>query len=101
MSDRGHDILPVADRHPRYHSKEINDQHGHDAGNDVLRVLAKVGMSMTDGHSLFARWDGEAFIAALPGADANLAHRVADKLRQRFERQDFSMCGVLGRFRSP
>lgn len=69
--------------------KEINDRHGHDAGDEVLRVLAKVGASMTDGQSLFARWGGEEFIAALPGADAKLAHRMADELRQRYERQDF------------
>ncbi len=69
--------------------KEINDQHGHDAGDEVLRVLAKVGASMTDGPSLFARWGGEEFVAALPGADANLAHMIADELRQRYERQDF------------
>ncbi|HEY0295887.1 MAG TPA: diguanylate cyclase [Bordetella sp.] len=69
--------------------KEINDQHGHDAGDEVLRVLAKIGTSMMDGKSLFARWGGEEFVAALPGADANLAYRIADELRQRYERQDF------------
>lgn len=69
--------------------KEINDQHGHDAGDEVLRVLAKVGASMTDGPGLLARWGGEEFVAALPGADVNLAHRIADELRQRYERQDF------------
>ncbi|MFM0039163.1 sensor domain-containing diguanylate cyclase [Paraburkholderia strydomiana] len=69
--------------------KKINDQHGHDAGDEVLRVLAKVGASMTDRPSLFARWGGEEFVAALPGADADLAHMIADDLRQRYERQDF------------
>ena len=69
--------------------KEINDQHGHDAGDEVLRVLAKVGASMTDRPHLFARWGGEEFVAALPGADSNLAQMIADQLRQRYERQDF------------
>ncbi|MDR5646438.1 sensor domain-containing diguanylate cyclase [Burkholderia cenocepacia] len=69
--------------------KRINDQHGHDAGDEVLRVLATVGASMTHGSGLFARWGGEEFVAALPGADANLAHRIADELRQRFERRQF------------
>jgi diguanylate cyclase (GGDEF)-like protein len=44
---------------------------------------------MTDRPSLFARWGGEEFVAALPGADANVAHMIADDLRQRYERQDF------------
>ena len=69
--------------------KEINDRHGHDAGDEVLRVLAKVGTSMTDRPNLFARWGGEEFVAALPGVDANLAHMIADRLRLRYERQDF------------
>lgn len=69
--------------------KKINDQHGHDAGDEVLRVLASVGASMTDRPSLFARWGGEEFVAALPRADADLAHRIANDLRQRYERQDF------------
>jgi diguanylate cyclase (GGDEF)-like protein/PAS domain S-box-containing protein len=70
--------------------KEINDEHGHDAGDDVLRVLAKIGMSMAGRSGLFARWGGEEFVAALPGADAKLAHAIAEGLRQRCERQDFA-----------
>lgn len=69
--------------------KEINDRDGHDAGDEVLRVLAKVGASMTEGPNLFARWGGEEFVAALPGTDADLAYRIADQLCQRYERQDF------------
>jgi diguanylate cyclase (GGDEF)-like protein/PAS domain S-box-containing protein len=70
--------------------KHINDGYGHDAGDEVLRVLAKVGASMMHHEPhLFARWGGEEFVAALPGADANLALGVADQLRRRFERQDF------------
>ncbi|MBN3764111.1 sensor domain-containing diguanylate cyclase [Burkholderia sp. Ac-20365] len=69
--------------------KDINDQHGHDAGDEVLCALAKVGASMTNQPCLFARWGGEEFVAALPGADARLAHRIADELRQRYEREEF------------
>lgn len=75
--------------------KDINDQHGHDAGDEVLRVLAKVGGAMTHGSGLFARWGGEEFVAALPGADANLAHSIADELRQRYERQEFEHAWLL------
>lgn len=69
--------------------KAINDQYGHDAGDEVLRALARAGASMTHQPCLFARWGGEEFVAALPGADARLAHRIADELRQRYEREDF------------
>ncbi len=69
--------------------KDINDNRGHDAGDEVLRLLAKVGASMAHGPNLFARWGGEEFVAALPGADAALVRTIADRLRERFERQDF------------
>ncbi|SDD70853.1 sensor domain-containing diguanylate cyclase [Paraburkholderia lycopersici] len=69
--------------------KNINDSYGHDIGDEVLRVLAEVGMSIPHETKLFARWGGEEFVAALPGADASLARLTADKLRQRFEQQDF------------
>lgn len=69
--------------------KKINDSYGHDIGDEVLRVLADVGMSIPHESKLFARWGGEEFVAALPGGDARLAHLIADTLRQRFEQQDF------------
>ncbi|MDR5818293.1 diguanylate cyclase [Caballeronia sp. LZ033] len=69
--------------------KKINDSHGHDIGDEVLCVLAQVGMSIPHASKLFARWGGEEFVAALPGADARLACEIADALRRRFEQQDF------------
>lgn len=69
--------------------KEINDNYGHDVGDEVLCVLANVGVSQTGEPGLFARWGGEEFVAALPGADAAKAHRIAEQLRLRFEQQDF------------
>ncbi|NIE64206.1 sensor domain-containing diguanylate cyclase [Burkholderia sp. Ax-1719] len=71
------------------HFKEINDNYGHHVGDEVLCVLANVGVSQTGEPSLFARWGGEEFVAALPGADAAQAHAIAERLRQRFERHDF------------
>ncbi|WP_233837583.1 sensor domain-containing diguanylate cyclase [Paraburkholderia sp. ZP32-5] len=69
--------------------KKINDTYGHDIGDEVLRVLAKVGVSIPHESGLFARWGGEEFVAALPGADAAVVCRIAETLRRRFEEQDF------------
>ncbi|MBN3857070.1 diguanylate cyclase [Paraburkholderia sp. Ac-20340] len=75
--------------------KEINDTYGHPVGDEVLCVLAKVGMSVTNEPILFARWGGEEFVAALPGADATRAYTVAQTLRQRIEAQDFEHTWLL------
>lgn len=68
--------------------KNINDTHGHDAGDEVLRMLGNVGMSIPHAPTLFARWGGEEFVAALPGADADTARAIAETLRGRIEKQD-------------
>lgn len=72
------------------HFKKINDSYGHDVGDEVLRILAKVGMASSRKADVFARWGGEEFVAALPGTDADGARVVAEKLRLKFEQQDFA-----------
>ncbi|WP_321898455.1 diguanylate cyclase [Paraburkholderia heleia] len=69
--------------------KKINDSYGHDIGDEVLRVLAKVGTSFPHGSMRFARWGGEEFVAALPDTDSRSALAIADTLRRRFEQSDF------------
>jgi diguanylate cyclase (GGDEF)-like protein/PAS domain S-box-containing protein len=69
--------------------KQVNDTYGHDAGDEVLRVLAKVGAASCRKTDVFARWGGDEFVAALPDTDVQLARAIADRLRGRFEKQDF------------
>jgi diguanylate cyclase (GGDEF)-like protein len=69
--------------------KKVNDTYGHDAGDEVLRVLAKVGSAASTKMDVFARWGGEEFVAALPEKNADQARASAEKLRTTFERQDF------------
>ncbi|WP_027579347.1 diguanylate cyclase [Bradyrhizobium sp. Ai1a-2] len=77
--------------------KKVNDTYGHDAGDEVLRVLAKVGMAASRKMDVFARWGGEEFVAALPGSDVDQARAIAEKLRATFEKQDFEHDWSVGR----
>lgn len=70
--------------------KRVNDTHGHDAGDEVLRVLAKVSSAAMGTMDVFARWGGEEFVAALPDADLERARTMAEKLRVSFEKQEFA-----------
>ena len=70
--------------------KKVNDTYGHDAGDEVLRVLAKECMAASGKLDIFARWGGEEFVAALPEKNADEARAAAEKLRATFERQDFA-----------
>lgn len=71
------------------HFKTINDGHGHEAGDEVLQLLARVCSANVRDHGIFARLGGEEFVAAFPDADGEQARAIAERLRGMFERQDF------------
>lgn len=63
------------------HFKNINDTHGHQVGDEYLKVLCKVIESNLRPGDVFARYGGEEFVAVLPDSDAVGARRVAERFR--------------------
>jgi diguanylate cyclase (GGDEF)-like protein len=63
------------------HFKQINDRHGHAAGDAILRTAASSLRSVLRGEDLVARWGGEEFILFLPNTDSRAALLVAEKAR--------------------
>jgi diguanylate cyclase (GGDEF)-like protein len=61
--------------------KEVNDRHGHLAGDDVLRELAIVLSETVRSVDVAARWGGEEFALILPGADAAGGAQLAERAR--------------------
>jgi diguanylate cyclase (GGDEF)-like protein len=61
--------------------KTVNDRHGHAAGDETLRALANVLRETLRESDLAGRWGGEEFLLLLPGADADGAAELADRLR--------------------
>ncbi len=64
------------------HFKQINDVHGHLAGDDCLRGVAALLRENLADSAVVARYGGEEFIVLLPGADELAARRSAEVLRQ-------------------
>ena len=64
------------------HFKAYNDAHGHQAGDDCLRQVARVlKNSVVRPGDLAARYGGEEFAVILPSTDTVGAARVAEKMR--------------------
>ncbi|CAM2770084.1 GGDEF domain-containing protein [Deinococcus radiodurans] len=64
------------------HFKQVNDVHGHGAGDDVLRAFAKRLRRNVGGAGMVGRWGGEEFMAVLPGVARDDALALAERLRQ-------------------
>lgn len=61
--------------------KQINDRHGHAAGDEALRTAATTMRNALRATDMIARVGGEEFLILLPDADADAAHLTADRLR--------------------
>ena len=67
------------------HFKEINDTHGHLAGDAVLREGATVLRKCLRSTDLLGRYGGEEFLAVLPQVDLGAARQAAERLRLGLE----------------
>ena len=65
------------------HFKQINDEHGHAAGNQVLKEIVNRITSALRPSDLVARMGGEEFAVVMPETDLDAGHRIAERLRSR------------------
>ena len=61
--------------------KTINDTYGHDAGDQVLKELARLLVAEVRTEDIVARWGGEEFLLLLPEVNSAGAAVVAERLR--------------------
>jgi two-component system cell cycle response regulator len=71
--------------------KSINDTHGHDAGDDVLREFALRIKKSIRGIDLACRYGGEEFVVVMPETDMAVAAMVAERLRRRIATEPFAI----------
>lgn len=69
------------------HFKSVNDTHGHQAGDRVLRVFAELVRSGVRGYNVLIRRGGEEFVLLLPGTPLHAAMVVAERVRKTVGRQ--------------
>ncbi len=64
------------------HFKQVNDLHGHLAGDGLLRAVAQALKTALRSTDTIGRYGGEEFLIVLPETDLEGARQVADKLRR-------------------
>src|SRR6201995_113493 len=67
------------------HFKAVNDGHGHDVGDEVLKEFASRINANVRGIDLACRYGGEEFVVAMPDTDMAFATNIAERLRHSIE----------------
>lgn len=64
------------------HFKQVNDTHGHDVGDEVLKAVGRCLKDMTRYHDVVARLGGEEFAVVTPNVDADKLQRFGQRIRK-------------------
>jgi two-component system cell cycle response regulator len=78
------------------HFKQVNDNHGHAAGDAVLCEIAGIIARNVRGFDLTARYGGEEFAVVMPDTTVDVATVVADRLCERVAATKIVVRGVAG-----
>ncbi len=76
--------------------KQINDEHGHEAGNEVLRAVSAELKAAVRASDLAARYGGDEFVVILTRTRQDGAERVAEKIREGVENVGRRLGYLLG-----
>jgi diguanylate cyclase (GGDEF)-like protein len=80
--------------------KQVNDRHGHDSGDALLRRVGEILMSSLRTSDIAARVGGDEFVVVLPDTTAETARVVLEKIRTSLaeapELRGFSVTASIG-----
>ena len=62
--------------------KKVNDTYGHDAGDEVLKFVAKAMKDNSRDSSFISRWGGEEFLIIIPNCNGDNAFIALERLRR-------------------
>lgn len=71
------------------HFKSVNDNFGHDVGDEVLKQFGQLIAENIRDRDFFARWGGEEFVVLLNGATLENGTAIAEHLRRSVENAKF------------
>jgi diguanylate cyclase (GGDEF)-like protein len=71
------------------HFKVVNDQYGHDKGDEIIKSLATIFKTGLRKQDSLARWGGEEYLFLLPETKGEQAIQLAEKLRRKIEETQY------------
>jgi diguanylate cyclase (GGDEF)-like protein len=75
------------------HFKRVNDTHGHQAGDEVLRLVGACLGKISEGAVMAARYGGEEFAIIMTDASAAVVREMAESIRRNIERRSLEYNG--------
>ena len=72
------------------HFKVVNDQYGHDKGDEVIKNLGAIFKSGLRKIDSLARWGGEEYLILLPETNGEQGMQLAEKLRRKIEETQYT-----------
>ena len=67
--------------------KKVNDTYGHDAGDEVLKAVAKTMVDNCRNTAFISRWGGEEFLLIFPDCNGDQAFIVLERLRTKIQKE--------------
>ncbi|WP_018996069.1 PleD family two-component system response regulator [Hirschia maritima] len=78
------------------HFKRVNDGHGHDVGDEVLREFSGRLMKNIRPTDIACRYGGEEFMVIMPDTTIQMAQITAERIRDSVDTMPFAINGGLG-----
>jgi two-component system cell cycle response regulator len=76
--------------------KRVNDTHGHLFGDRVIKETAETISLHVRSGDILGRYGGDEFVAVMPGADAETAARVAERVRAAIAKNGYRTTASIG-----
>ena len=73
------------------HFKLVNDNYGHDAGDEVLKAFAARIKHVVRGADLICRMGGEEFVVVMPNTAMDVAEKIAERVRASIQNTRFQI----------
>ena len=79
------------------HFKNVNDEYGHGAGDEVLKIISAIMKDTVRASDIIFRYGGEEFVVFLPSTDSKQAESVAEKIRAEVEKATITVTDSAGK----